>query len=360
MKFRNRLVKLHGLMGMICGLLLVIMGLTGSAIVFHAEIDHALNPHLMQVEPQGESLEIDVFFQTAQAAVPKNSRLEFVEIPQTPDESYKFTFLSVEEIPYEVFINPYSGKVLGTRRGDRTFIGFLYAVHHDLLVGKFGIYLVGVVGLILIAQSITGLLLWTGWRKLRSGFHIRWQTPWRFLSFDLHNVGGFIFNIFLLTTGVTGVVIVLAHIILAPPSNAALPPAFRSQFPISELLNQADVALPEGKTTYVSFPDDELMVIRKKLPHDHPRFYFSTVTVNGLTGKTVSTDKVEEMPPLWRFLVGVAALHFGTFGGVASRVFYVLIGFVPLMLLLTGLIIWKQKRLKGRRAEAIALSRAAE
>jgi uncharacterized iron-regulated membrane protein len=47
MKFRNRLLTFHGLVGILGGLLLVIMGLTGSAIVFHQELDRALNPQLM-------------------------------------------------------------------------------------------------------------------------------------------------------------------------------------------------------------------------------------------------------------------------------------------------------------------------
>lgn len=47
MKLRKLALTLHSYIGVAIGLLLVIIGLTGSSIVFHEEIDRALNPQLM-------------------------------------------------------------------------------------------------------------------------------------------------------------------------------------------------------------------------------------------------------------------------------------------------------------------------
>jgi uncharacterized iron-regulated membrane protein len=217
MKRRNRLSKLHGIVGLLGGILLVVMGLTGSAIVFHQEIDRALNPQLMSVEPQGKRVAIESFLEFAQTAIP-DARLESIQMPQMPDETYRLTFRSKDEVWQEAFVHPYTGKMLGVRRGDRTLIGFLYAIHHDLFAGDLGLYLVGISGLILMLQAITGIILWTGWRKLVSGVRIRWNAPLRLLSFDLHNVGGFASNVLLLITAFTGVVIVGAHIMPRLPN----------------------------------------------------------------------------------------------------------------------------------------------
>lgn len=358
MKFRNRLLALHSLVGILGGLLLVIMGLTGSAIVFHQELDRALNPQLMQVIPQGKPVSIDAILQSAQNHLSKNSRLESIRIPRTPEETYQLGLKAKPDILSEMFIHPYTGEFLGVRHSKKTIISILYAIHHDLFAGTLGLYLVGISGLILIAQSITGLMLWTGWRKLASGVRIRWNAPIRLLSFDLHNVGGFVSNLFLLITGFTGVIIVGAHILLAPPAaEAEVPPPFQSAIAVSELLRTADAAIPEGTTMDVSFLDAQKMVVTKKLPQDHARFYFSTVTLDGRTGKILELNKVAETPPMWKFLIPVADLHFGSVGGLPTRIVYVFVGLMPTVLFVTGLLNWRRRRLLGARRE-IAIAQA--
>lgn len=345
MKIQNLVRSLHGYIGIVAGLLLVVMGLTGGVIVFQQELDRAFNPQLMQVSPQGEMVAVDKFLAAAQSSMPK-ARLESIVIPQTLDSTYKLSFKTEDEVPFELFVDPYTGKILGSRRSDRTLISMIYAIHHDLSAGKIGLYLVGISGLALILQSLTGILLWTGWRKLSKGFRIRWHSPMPLLNFDLHNVGGAISNIFLLILGFTGFVIVGAHILLEPPHTEAklLPPAFQPLISVSQLMQIADQAMPDGKTTSISFPDRQTMVVAKKLPQDHDRFYFSSVTLDGKTGKVIEASKVTELPPMWKFLVPIADLHFGTIAGLPSRILYVFIGIVPLLLFITGIKMFKMRK----------------
>jgi uncharacterized iron-regulated membrane protein len=343
MALRKRLITLHGMIGLFGGLLLVVMGLTGSAIVFHQEIDQALNPQLMRVTVQEKRIAIDPFLESTKKMIP-GSRLESIEMPQAPEETYHLSFKSTQDVTREVFVHPYTGEVLGRRRKDQTIVGFLYAVHHDLFAGKLGLYLVGFSGLIMMLQSVTGLVLWTGWRKLKSGLKLRWDAPLRLINFDLHNVGGFVFNSLLLVVGFTGTVIVGAHILLEAPTVANLPNTFQPTIAVSQLLKQADAAMPDGKTMSLSFPDEQLLVVNKKLPSDHPRFYFSSVTLNAKTGELVEVSKIVEKPAMWNFLVPIADLHFGSFGGLVTRLLYVVLGFVPMMLFGTGLVLWMNRK----------------
>jgi uncharacterized iron-regulated membrane protein len=359
MKLRNRIIALHGLIGVLGGLLLTIMGLTGSAIVFHQEIDHTLNPQLMAVAPQDQRIELGSVLVAAQGAVP-DGRLESIQLPQAPEETYRLEFKSADETVREAFVHPYTGEVLGVRRGDRTLTGFLYAVHHDLLAGHLGLYLVGLSGLILVIQGVTGLLLWTGWRKLAAGFRIRWGAPAPLLSFDLHNVGGAIANLFLLLSGITGIVIVAAHILLEPPAVTELPPPFQSAIAPSELLRRAEQAIPDSTAMSISFPDAQTLVVSEKLPQDHPRFYFSSVTVDGVTGKVLDKSRVSKPEPMWQFLMAIADLHFGTFGGLPTRIISVFIGCTPALLLITGLVNWRRRHWLRKRRHTLAMQFTAE
>ncbi|MGH8499406.1 MAG: PepSY domain-containing protein [Methylococcales bacterium] len=49
-------MKVHGWLGLLLGLFLAIFGLTGSILVFHAEINELLNPALLTVTPPQEGV----------------------------------------------------------------------------------------------------------------------------------------------------------------------------------------------------------------------------------------------------------------------------------------------------------------
>ncbi len=53
-KLRPVIFTVHSWIGLIVGIAIAIMGLTGSGIVFMHELDHTLNPALMYVEAQGQ------------------------------------------------------------------------------------------------------------------------------------------------------------------------------------------------------------------------------------------------------------------------------------------------------------------
>jgi len=53
-----------------------------------------------------------------------------------------------------------------------------------------------------------------------------------------------------------------------------------------------------------------------------------------------------------------APVHFGTFGGLPTRILYVFVGLAPSVLFITGLIMWwhrKRKKNKGDREGASTL-----
>ena len=54
-------------------------------------------------------------------------------------------------------------------------IATLLKIHMTLLAGKVGEIVVGICGLLLLILCLTGLTLWTGWRKLIPDFKIRWN-----------------------------------------------------------------------------------------------------------------------------------------------------------------------------------------
>jgi uncharacterized iron-regulated membrane protein len=347
MKTRQLIVKVHGLIGIVVGLFIIVISLTGSAIVFQEEVDTWLNQSLFHVSPQAQKVSIDAILSPVQAMHPELPLL-FIQSPKMLDGSYVINQQLPHEQRLQTFVNPYTGKILGSRVWERSLIGFMYAVHHNLLAGVTGQIAVGVTGLGLLLMTISGIVLWTGWRKLAVGFKIRWRSPLALLNYDLHNVGGILSSALLLVIAATGIAIVVLHLLpmLAPTAEVKVPPK-QPIVALGQLLETAEKAMPEGKITLIQFSeeDPELVTIRKKLPtQDTGRFDFSTIELDRYSGEVLQATKVEKAEGMYKFMVTIADLHFGTVGGGAARILYLFVGLMPTILGVTGLINWRHRR----------------
>ena len=129
-------------------------------------------------------------------------------------------------------------------------------------------------------------------------------------------------------------------------ADIAAPKVFQPIDRLADLLQTADRALPEGKISLVSFsPDGQTISLRKKLPQQQTgMFDLSTVEIDRATGKVISATKVIEPPPMFRVILAIVALHYGTFGGLTTQILYVAIGLIPTVLLVTGLLMRRGRR----------------
>lgn len=360
MKLRKLAFTLHQYIGLTFGLLLLILGLTGSALVFWRGIDYFLNPAIMRVVTQVERSSIDTVLTSVRQAYP-DLQLQSIKFPEPPGRNTYLIALQPQDqltdehgLSTEVFVNPYTAQILGARQSDRHFIGFLYKLHLSLFAGEVGEIVVGICGLLLMLLGLSGLILWSGWRNLALGFKIRWNASLPRVSYDIHNVWGFCSNVFLIVIGFIGAFIVLAH---QSPAVAALffgsPPKVEpmvspNQQPIalSKLLQTADAALPGGEMTAVYFADKPVpkVSVNKKFPDEFkPLIHdsgLSTVEINQYTGKVLKVNKVVPPPTGIKIAMLLAAFHFGTFWGLPSQILYVFMGLVCAVLFITGVVIW--------------------
>jgi uncharacterized iron-regulated membrane protein len=347
MKFRRLVLKLHGSIAIFMGLLLIVISLSGAGIVFHEEIDRAFNQSFYRVTPQAEQVSLDTMVASVQASHP-DLPVWFIQSPKALDESYVINQKMANDLRFQTFVNPYKGDVLGSRIWEYSFVGFLYTLHHELFAGKIGQIFVGVTGVLLLLMALTGVLLWTGWRKLLNGFKIRWNAPFSLLIYDLHQFIGILSSVFFTITALTGVAIIIVHFLpmfnqiqVAKPLPQTFPVA------LSKLIQIADEAMPEGKTTVIEFPEGDLqkLTVRKKLPNQETgQFDLSSVVLDRYSGEVLQANKVVKPESFFKFLVTIANLHFGTFGGLPTRILYIFVGLMPTVLLGTGLIIWKRRQ----------------
>src|SRR4028119_2400150 len=203
MKLRQIVLVLHRYIGVTVGILLAIVSLTGSSLIFWKEINVFLNPQMFQVSPQGDRVSVQFVVDTVRSAYP-DWQLSFMELPRTLKSVYTVQMLLNNGGRAFIYLDPYTGSVLGSQEWGRTVMSFIYELHISLLGGKAGETVIGICGLLLLLLSVTGLILWPGWKKLVAGLSIRWHSLPHLINYDLHKVGGILSGAFLIAIASTG------------------------------------------------------------------------------------------------------------------------------------------------------------
>ncbi|QIR40553.1 PepSY domain-containing protein [Tolypothrix sp. PCC 7910] len=355
---RNLAFTLHRYIGLTLGLLIAFVGLTGSFLVFKPEIAKFLvTQQVGTIVPQEQMVSIDAVLETAKAVSNNRSdlKLDTIRLPATPDLPYEVAFFDATDQLTRIFIHPYTGAVIGRNESDSSFERIVLKLHYGLLLGRNGEIIIGIAGLLLFILCVTGLILWSGWRKLITGFKIKWNGHPKRVNFDIHKVAGIVTAIFLAFTAFTGFCwnfsdwsypIIYAATFTAQPSKVISKP-IPNQAPLklSQLLQISQTIFPEAETFSVGIPStEEAAVYISKRQNPKLMFYGdSGVYLDQYNGEILRVVDSRKLPLADALLSAFEYLHYGTFWGLSSRVFYVFVGLSPTILLITGFFMYQYR-----------------
>jgi uncharacterized iron-regulated membrane protein len=368
---RSIAFSLHRYIGLAVGLILIIVGVTGSFLVFQKEFDqYLLQRQFAQITPQPQRVAIESVVNTVKATYRDRPELKLASIDTLPhNPTYRVRLRTEDDKTTDVYVNPYTGKILGDRVWEDSIIGIVFRLHYALLAGDIGIKIVGIVALLLLVLSLTGIFLWSGWRKLISGFKIKWQAHPKRVNYDIHKVAGIFTAIFLGLTAFIG--FCWNFYDYAEPAIYALTFTPKSPEPVSqivtgksplgitEILKTADAALPNTETTFINLPrkPEDAFTIYKKHPQESNEYGDSSVYLDQYSGKILKLIDGQNLPLAKKVLGSFTPLHYGTFWGLPSRVLYVLVGLAPLILFVTGFVMWRYRYRGKKIADRIDVAR---
>ncbi|WP_310481038.1 PepSY-associated TM helix domain-containing protein [Chamaesiphon sp. VAR_48_metabat_403] len=356
---RTTIFTLHRWLGLFAGLILVIVGITGSLLVFRQEWDDWLvRWRFGTVAAATPPLDIQLLVATVkttyanvQGAIPS-----YVSIPTNPATPYTIG-LQIGEIYREVFVNPVTNKILGDRQWETSIVGRLFEIHIRILSGDTGAIVVGIAALLLLILSITGLFLWPGWRNFISGFKIKFKAHPKRTNFDIHKVTGIITIAFLAMIAFTGFCWnfhaqsePIIHALTnspPPPTPVSKPIAGKTALPLNTLLQAANTALPGTRTTFISIPNQPTsawMSIQVFPTESVEAARQTRIYLDRYSGKVLYLKDARKASLGDRILNWFHPLHYGTFGGLLTRILYVFVGLAPVVLLSTGLVMWKHRQ----------------
>ncbi|MEZ0603357.1 PepSY-associated TM helix domain-containing protein [Paraburkholderia sp. IW21] len=172
---------------------LVVLAITGTLYCFQPQIEPLLYPHRLIVEPQAAPrLTEDALLAKARAAMPADAAAVTAPIASAPDRSTEFVFRLANGEKQSVYLNPYSGEVLGTLSVERRFMQVDRMLHRKLLLGKPGELLMELAACWTLVMIGTGIALWWPREKTtaRAALLPRFALKGRALWKNLHAVMG--------------------------------------------------------------------------------------------------------------------------------------------------------------------------
>ncbi|MBA4853497.1 PepSY domain-containing protein [Emticicia sp. BO119] len=208
MTFKKAIGKIHLWLGLVSGLVVFIVSITGCIYAFQVEIQDLIQSYRYVEIEKKTILPPSTIKSIVEKAVP--DKVIHSITYERPGRAAIATIYHYEPTYYYlVYVNPYSGQVLKAVNMDEDFFRFILDGHFYLwLPEKIGQPVVASATLIFIFLMISGLVLW--WPKNKSAanqrFTIKWNAKWRRVNYDLHNVLGFYMTWVVIIIAVTGLV----------------------------------------------------------------------------------------------------------------------------------------------------------
>ena len=199
---RRVLFQVHLWTGVLVALYVIVVSVTGAALVFRINLQRAVHPDLLTSSGDGPPADIATVLDTLREAYP-GGRVSGVDAPTTARPNY-LAYVTTDEQFRTVLIDTLSGQVLG-ELPERSVVRTVQDLHFDLLAGPTGRVVNGVGALCLLVMCFTGLVVWwPGTGAWRRGFTIDWKRPWKRVNWDLHSAVGIWTLVLLAMWSVTG------------------------------------------------------------------------------------------------------------------------------------------------------------
>lgn len=372
--------------GLIFGAVLVVLGLTGSALSWIHELDSMLNPGLLHVAPPagqrgGDPAPTDPALVQAVghmlAADTRYGRPSMLELPERAGDVFVAWYRPaagqgsapwIQSKTRQVMVDPASLAVTGERNWGEAgltrplLMPTLFHLHRNLIAGESGKLVVAVTGVSFVLAILTGIVLW--WpRMTRSAiWHsltVRHGGSWPRFHFRLHRAGGFFTAPVLLISAFSGVhfnmpqwvkPVVEAFAPVAPTTKVVnQSPRSNGEITVAAVLVSAQAQFPEGRVSRVSYPAGagQPFEIRMRQPGELRAGSGATrISIDSGRGSVLRVIDPERARGGDKLLSWLFPLHTGEAFGLAGRIFISLVGFLPLAFFVTGLVIWVKLRKK--------------
>ena len=336
-------------------LFLLMLCVTGLPLVFSHEIDDVLLQQDWQPAAEGRRLDLDQVLDAALSRHPSG-------VPAFMSFDEDRPVVNVTSVDAGGPAGQYTFQPIDRTSGDpaplvsgHPVMEFLLQLHTDMFLGLPGVLFLGLMGLMLVAALVSGVVLYAPFMRRLPFGTVRASKKARTRWLDYHNLLGVVTVAWVLVVGVTGVVNTLAVPIVAYWKDTALkeltvaydaPVALTERSSLDAAVRRAREALPGMTLQFVAFPGSDYSTDHHYAVFFHGETPLTThlTTPALIDARTGELAAVAETPWYVAALSLSQPLHFGDYGGLPLKIVWALLDLVTIVVLGSGLYLWIARR----------------
>lgn len=326
---RKYLLPVHRWTGLTVGLAVVVMAVTGAAIMFRPQLEPLVNEALLTVPSCTARVPLDALTASALAAHP-GGRLDYIRIVAGAPDAMRMPATMVRFTDQVfVYLDPCSGAVLGQRHRFGGVLGTIEQIHRarfmqngSLITGTSALLF----GLVLI---LGGLLVWLPASLRAASATLRpGELP---RGLNLHKSVGVYAALIVLTSVLTGLpqafdwyrhgLYVLAGSAEPAPAPAAASPAGVARLPMEALWQRAQAVMPHPADALLHYEAKpgaamDAYLVAQDAPHVNAR---SMLYLDPGTGATLRYVPYADSSAGNKLYFWTLSLHTGHIGGLFGQ-----------------------------------------
>lgn len=375
MKIKKTIHKLHLWLGLTSGLVVFIVGITGSLYAFKDEIQAVTETYRFVENQHRAYLPPSELKRIAEEQLPEH-HAHSVDFGDSTD-AVRVTFWEPEPRFYwGVYLNPYTGEVIKVHNLESGFFHFILAGHYNLwLPREVGRTIVATSTLIFVVMLISGIVLW--WPKKQNRkqrFQVKWSARWRRVNYDMHAAFGFYVSWIAILLALTGLVYGFNWFaygayklaggekspIYREPTTVKIEDYVHASPPMDVVYKKVVALYPEAVEIEMHAPETDSSTVQAAINLSKGTYYkthylyfdqytFEEVIPDHIWG---SYDRADFADVMIRMNYDI---HVGAIAGIPGKIIACLASLLVASLPVTGTMIWwgrrnKKKGSKGRKA----------
>lgn len=354
-KLKRIIREIHGITGLLVGIVIVVVALSGCVYTFQREIRGVLYPHLLKVSvPENATrLPVDSIASIA-STYHTQTKIREIVVNHDPEKSVKVYMVG----QHLLYINPYTGAVLGVTNTKKDPFLLAWSLHTQLGLGNVGGTVVGWATFACLPLILTGIWIW--WPTVRSTWRKAFQLPlkgrWKLVNFQWHKNGGFYASIFLLFICLSGMMMSFnwfensVYLLTgSPPTQRVVPKPVQTVQQTGVIQKSLDYTLnkfPEVSEVNIFFPSsaDKVFMFIAKYENrlgDREILYFNPKDGELLHGSYATDNSIADRIKAINYNI-----HSGQIGGMPGRIIAFLATLFAAYLVVSGTIIWFQRNIR--------------
>ncbi len=379
--------QIHLWTGIIVGLYIIAIGISGSILVFKEELmpqprinvgpidTKACKPETLLAAADRVNQEFPNHNVFLTACPTEANSLYLITTRENSSGTSDAVRGRSRERPKQlaVYVHPRTGEVIGSANREESWVEWMEDFHFNLLSGRTGRLWNGIGGSVLLALTITGIILWwPGIRNWTRALTVDFRRKWKRINWDLHSATGFWTIFFSLMWATTGMYFTWPQLFTVPiskispivtasyPGQAMRKISQRPQTPEAPLdvlavLRKAETISPDGYLEGYFYGFGKKPIFTVYMARGRMGDYANTdfIYFDQHTGEHLLTWNRGKNQTLGDWLVWlVAPLHFGTSWGYGVKWAWFVLGLILPLLTVTGFIMYWNRYL-GKRWRAL-------